>query len=58
LRSRLVSRSRQEMETDTSQASAHSSLEGENVRMNTQSEVQPEIVEPVASHSYNLRRRV
>ena len=58
MRSRLVSRSRQETETDTSQASAHSSLEGENVGINTQSEVQPEIVESAASHSNNLRRRV
>ena len=58
LRSRLVSRSRQEAEADKSQASIHSSLESENVETNTQNEVQPEIVESTASHSYNLRRRV
>ena len=57
LRSRLV-RSRQETEADKNQVSVHSSQEDENVETNMQSEEEPEIVESMAGHSYNLRHRV
>ena len=58
LRSRLVSRSRQEAETDKRPAGAQTLLEDTNVNTNERSEGERVENESTVGHSYNLRNRV
>jgi hypothetical protein len=58
LRSRLVSRSGRETETDKEQAAASSVAGSEPISMNTRESALPGRSKFAANHSYNLRSRV